>query len=219
MPGLPEAGVRSIVARAEGIPLYAVETVRMLVADGRLRPREDGGYEPAGELGELAVPETLHALIAARLDALDTADRALVQDAAVLGQSFTRRRARRGRRVDRRPSSSRASRSSSGGDLIHARSTRGRRSAASTRSSRRSSARSPTPRSPTRPACAPPGGGAVLRGLGDDELAGALAAHYLAAYRASSEGGEAEALAGAGAARAPGGGQPAPSSSGRRCRP
>ncbi len=32
--------------------------------------------------------------------------------------------------------------------------------------------------------------------LGDDELAGALAAHYLAAYRASTEGPEAEALAG-----------------------
>ena len=40
--GLPEAAVRSIVARAEGIPLYAVETIRMLVADGRLREREGG---------------------------------------------------------------------------------------------------------------------------------------------------------------------------------
>ena len=49
----------------------------------------EGGYEPVGELGELAVPATLHALIAARLDAIDAADRALVQDAAVLGQSFT----------------------------------------------------------------------------------------------------------------------------------
>ena len=41
MPGLPAAALRSIVQRAEGIPLYAVETVRMLldrellVADGR----------------------------------------------------------------------------------------------------------------------------------------------------------------------------------------
>ena len=51
--------------------------------------RTGGGYEPSGELGELAVPGTLHALIAARLDALDPADRALLQDAAVLGQSFT----------------------------------------------------------------------------------------------------------------------------------
>ena len=84
----PPPTARSIIARADGIPLYAVETVRMLVADGRLR-EADGRYEPVGELGELAVPETLQALIAARLDGLDPADRALLQDAAVLGQSFT----------------------------------------------------------------------------------------------------------------------------------
>ena len=88
VPGLPPATVRSIVARADGIPLYAVETIRMLVADGRLR-EVDGRYEPVGELGELAIPETLQALIAARLDGLAPADRALLQDAAVLGQSFT----------------------------------------------------------------------------------------------------------------------------------
>ena len=69
--GLPEPAIRSIVTRAEGIPLYAVETIRMLVADGRLVARDDGRFEPAGELGDLAIPETLHALIAARLDALD----------------------------------------------------------------------------------------------------------------------------------------------------
>ena len=40
-------------------------------------------------MGELAVPETLRSLIASRLDALDPADRALLQDAAVLGQRFT----------------------------------------------------------------------------------------------------------------------------------
>ena len=87
--GLPEPAIRSIVTRAEGIPLYAVETIRMLVADGRLVARDDGRFEPAGELGDLAIPETLHALIAARLDALAPEDRMLVQDAAVLGQSFT----------------------------------------------------------------------------------------------------------------------------------
>ena len=42
-PGLPEAAVRPIVARADGIPLYAVETVRMLLADGRLEQRDGPG--------------------------------------------------------------------------------------------------------------------------------------------------------------------------------
>jgi tetratricopeptide (TPR) repeat protein len=89
IPGLPEVAVRAVVARAEGIPLYAVETVRMLVAEGRLSAAGDGTYAPTGDLATLAVPETLTALIAARLDGLDPADRALVLDAAVLGQSFT----------------------------------------------------------------------------------------------------------------------------------
>jgi tetratricopeptide (TPR) repeat protein len=88
VPGLPEPTIRAIVARAEGVPLYAVETVRMLLADGRLEAVGDGSYRPSGDLAALAVPESLTALIAARLDGLDAADRALLQDAAVLGHSF-----------------------------------------------------------------------------------------------------------------------------------
>ncbi len=88
VPGLPEAAVASIVGRADGIPLYAVETVRMLLAEGRLALDGDR-YVPTGDLTALAVPETLTALIASRLDGLETQDRALVTDAAVLGQSFS----------------------------------------------------------------------------------------------------------------------------------
>jgi class 3 adenylate cyclase len=88
VPGLPRKAVASIVARADGIPLYAVETVRMLLAQGRL-VLEGAAYRPVGDLDDLAVPETLTALIAARLDGLEAADRALVEDAAVLGQSFS----------------------------------------------------------------------------------------------------------------------------------
>lgn len=89
IPGLSEGAVRSIVGRAEGIPLYAVETVRMLLAEGRLEATGSGTYAPLGDLTTLAIPETLTALIAARLDGLVPADRSLVMDAAVLGQSFT----------------------------------------------------------------------------------------------------------------------------------
>ncbi len=88
VPGLPSAAADVIVARADGIPLYAVETVRMLLAQGRL-VLDGGVYRPVDDLSDLAVPETLTALIAARLDELDAADRSLVADAAVLGQSFT----------------------------------------------------------------------------------------------------------------------------------
>jgi tetratricopeptide (TPR) repeat protein len=87
-PNLPEPVVNRVVGRADGIPLYAVETVRMLIASGRLIAR-DGGLVVDGEIAELDVPPTLHALVAARLDGLSAADRALLEDAAVLGQSFT----------------------------------------------------------------------------------------------------------------------------------
>ncbi len=88
VPGLPVTAVTAILERAGGIPLYAVETVRMLVADGRLAI-DEGVYRPVGDLTTLAVPETLTALIASRLDGLPADDRALISDAAVLGQSFT----------------------------------------------------------------------------------------------------------------------------------
>ena len=95
-----------IVERAEGMPLYAVEMIRMLADRGVLRAG-DGAYELVGDLGELQVPETLHALIASRLDALGPEDRALLQDAAVLGQELHARWPRGGDR--RRAADPRAS--------------------------------------------------------------------------------------------------------------
>ncbi len=88
-PGLPEAAIRTILDRADGIPLYAVETIRMLVADGRLAGDDAGRYRPVGDLGSLDVPSSLRGLIAARLDGLPAADRSLVADGAVLGKTFT----------------------------------------------------------------------------------------------------------------------------------
>jgi class 3 adenylate cyclase/tetratricopeptide (TPR) repeat protein len=88
VPGLPAPSLRSIVERAEGIPLYAVETVRMLM-DRDLLVASEGSYQLAGELPRLGVAETLHALIASRLDANRPEDRAVLLDASVLGQTFT----------------------------------------------------------------------------------------------------------------------------------
>ncbi len=88
VPGLPDALAQQIRDRAEGVPLYAVETVRMLLDRGLLS--QDGTrYVVTGEVEDLEVPETLQALVAARLDNLDPAERSLLQDAAVIGQSFT----------------------------------------------------------------------------------------------------------------------------------
>ena len=87
VPGMPETAKSAIASRAEGIPLYAVETVRMLMDRDVVQPI-DGVYRLIGDVGELTVPATLQSLLAARLDALDLDARALVADAAVLGASF-----------------------------------------------------------------------------------------------------------------------------------
>jgi class 3 adenylate cyclase len=89
VPGLPADVRDQILARAEGVPLYAVETVRMLLDRGAL-VQEGPVYRPAGPIESLAVPETLQALVAARLDGLPAEERRAVQDAAVLGKTFTR---------------------------------------------------------------------------------------------------------------------------------
>ncbi len=87
-PGLPGDLVTEIVRRSEGIPLYAVETVRMLQDRGAL-VQEGSRYVVREDISDLEVPETLQALVASRLDGLSAEERSLLQNAAVLGQSFT----------------------------------------------------------------------------------------------------------------------------------
>ena len=94
-PGLPPELRGRILDRAEGVPLYAVETVRMLIDRGLLA-LEGNEYRPTAATAEgadLDVPETLHALIAARLDGLDPRERRFLQDASVLGKTFTKQAA------------------------------------------------------------------------------------------------------------------------------
>ena len=88
VPGLPDELRERILERAEGVPFYAVETVRMLLDRGIL-VREGDIYRLAGEVETLEVPETLQALISARLDGLTAEERRIVQQASVLGRTFT----------------------------------------------------------------------------------------------------------------------------------
>jgi len=86
--GLPAELRAQIVERSEGIPFYAVETVRMLMDRG-LVVKTGTGYRPTGPIETLEVPRTLQALIAARLDDLKSLERQVLQDASVLGRTFT----------------------------------------------------------------------------------------------------------------------------------
>jgi class 3 adenylate cyclase/predicted ATPase len=87
VPGMPPEARTAITLHAQGIPLFAVETVRSLVDQDIVVPRE-GVYRLVGDVGELTVPNSLHSLLAARLDALEPLARELIADAAVLGSTF-----------------------------------------------------------------------------------------------------------------------------------
>ena len=88
VPGLPDELREQILQRAEGVPLYAVETVRMLLDRGLLE-RAGSVYRMTGPVEDLEVPQSLHGLIAARLDGLRPEARRVLQDAAVLGKTFS----------------------------------------------------------------------------------------------------------------------------------
>jgi class 3 adenylate cyclase len=75
-----------VFARAEGNPLFVAELVRMLVEERRLE-RGDAGLS-AVRSSLLALPPTIHALLAARMDRLEPAERAVAEAGAVIGRSF-----------------------------------------------------------------------------------------------------------------------------------
>jgi class 3 adenylate cyclase/predicted ATPase len=87
-PGIPEDLVVRIADRTAGVPLHAVEFVRMLLNAGQLVPAGDG-FEYVGSGDDLSIPDTVNAIIGARLDRLEPDELAIIQDAAVLGLTFT----------------------------------------------------------------------------------------------------------------------------------
>jgi class 3 adenylate cyclase/tetratricopeptide (TPR) repeat protein len=85
---VPEPLARQLLERSGGNPLFLEETIHLLREREDLR-REDGRWTlPAAALG--AVPETVHLVVAARLDALEEAERRLIRDASIAGQTFWR---------------------------------------------------------------------------------------------------------------------------------
>jgi len=86
---LPSALRQRVLDRAEGNPLYVEEVVRMLIDRGAV-VRSGGTWVAASSAGDVAVPESIEALIRARLDTLPSGDRAMIQTASVVGRVFQR---------------------------------------------------------------------------------------------------------------------------------
>lgn len=83
---LPEAVIREITSKTDGVPLFAEELTKTLLASGALRETADA-YVVAGVSRELAVPASLHDSLMARLDRLQPV-KEVAQTAACIGRDF-----------------------------------------------------------------------------------------------------------------------------------
>ncbi|MCA1831815.1 MAG: adenylate/guanylate cyclase domain-containing protein [Actinomycetota bacterium] len=85
---LPADVAANLSERAGGNPLFLQEIVRLLTEAETLR-LEDGCWMLT-ERARPEVPETVHLVVAARIDALPAEERRLLRDAAVCGRTFSR---------------------------------------------------------------------------------------------------------------------------------
>ena len=85
--GIAEDARARIAAAAEGNPLFVEQLLSMLIDEELLR-FEDGRWAAVSDLADLAVPPTIQALLASRLDRLFPGERAVVEPASVVGHVF-----------------------------------------------------------------------------------------------------------------------------------
>jgi adenylate cyclase len=77
-----------IAGGAAGNPFFVEEVVQALVEAGHLAGTK-GAYHLARAVNDLAIPPTVHALLAARVDRLPEEEKGVLQTAAVIGKEFT----------------------------------------------------------------------------------------------------------------------------------
>ena len=76
-----------IAESAGGNPLFLEEMLRMLEDDGLVR-RDGAGLVADVELDLVRVPDSIHALLSARLDRLSQEERLVIRSASVVGKVF-----------------------------------------------------------------------------------------------------------------------------------
>jgi class 3 adenylate cyclase/tetratricopeptide (TPR) repeat protein len=82
------AGLREdILSTAEGNPLFVEEIVRRLVDEGSVI-RVDDHWQATDAATATAIPDTIHGVLAARIDALPSEEKRVLQEAAVVGRVF-----------------------------------------------------------------------------------------------------------------------------------
>ena len=76
-----------ILQRAGGNPFFIEEVVRSLINEGAV-VLEKGEYRVTEKIKNIVIPQSIHALIMARIDRLDEETRNLVRVASVIGRNF-----------------------------------------------------------------------------------------------------------------------------------
>jgi class 3 adenylate cyclase len=85
---LSDAARDLLVQRAEGNPFFLEELLSTLIDRGLLG-REGGGWSLKGTPASLDLPDSVQALLAARVDLLPAAEKTALQAASVIGRRFT----------------------------------------------------------------------------------------------------------------------------------
>ncbi len=85
--GIDEQVRDRIVEAADGNPLFVEQLLSMMIDEGVVR-RTDAGWVAADAVAEIAIPPTINALLAARLDQLVPEERSGIDAASVIGLIF-----------------------------------------------------------------------------------------------------------------------------------
>jgi class 3 adenylate cyclase len=85
--GLPSELSALVVDRAEGNPFFVEELLGMLI-DRELLVRSNGGWSLEQLPVDFTVPDSVHAVLAARIDLLDATEKSALQAAALVGRVF-----------------------------------------------------------------------------------------------------------------------------------
>lgn len=86
---LPRKLVDLILDKAEGNPFFVGEVIHTLIDQGVvMRDPSNGGWRVTKEVDELLIPDSLQALLMARIDRLEHEVRGTLQLASVIGRSF-----------------------------------------------------------------------------------------------------------------------------------
>ena len=84
---LPDETREAILARADGNPLFLEEIIRQLIDEGRI-VRDGGRWRATEDVDEIEIPDTVQAVLAARIDLLPPVERSALLSASVVGRVF-----------------------------------------------------------------------------------------------------------------------------------